>query len=966
MGFQVRSAEQMRRYAFRLDEWNRSLGDGFGWTILLIGDGGPTTREFLLRHGVDLSVKTAHRVRFAFFSDLSERETQRFEWERAYGGRSSRSFLDLLRTTLGRMSGRHHPLDWEGEGWRELRPEALAPFTGSGQIHAHLHDAERFFEGAVPGTDAAAEFAAKLGIGRHVPCLLMFTDLGAPHYHVLPFEDLSASEVYDRVRGWVDAYYEINRELLAHWSSVEQRIHQLSSRAGASLARIRHWPVQRRDDWAQLSLLSESARIARADPDAAAEELESLTRSHRISTRFGDEVRDLRGRVRELCVREEQAARLTRIAERLRETDDPARLSHVLTALARKEHPGLGGSTRQLAKETAALVAGPWPATPEEELFRWWRRHSPPTAKWQVLAQLLSDHGDSGHAEAGRGARTDPAPHPGHAASPHPDHAAFWSALGACPLEADAEDTAGRALAALAAHYGVSPTAPAWTNASANLRHHLTESVRGAQRGAPAWLLRPRPAVLLCECLFTEGPHDDDALRKYLASRPRPAAALRDITDDPEQFAADAKERLARVLARRDAVVRALAEDAHRTATRPVDRATLGRHIGDTLESVRATFRAEVERNGRDQVSREAGIAHLAKDLETAARLDSALRQYDEAVRGVVHPHVDDPLVIPLTGASTVAGALRLGPVPTASQAEEMLHATYEQTREATRRALAGHERAQREGEHWDPDVRFGRVLASVLPAPRAADVLAAFPGSAPDDRATRAAREQRAAEVLGRLSRDELAAVLDRARPAGLPEPRVRPGERITPALVLSVFGLCTAPRVFISYAHEDDGGAHIDRVRALWRLLRSLGIDARLDLPAGEAPQDWALWTHEQYRAADFVLVIASPAYKRRAEGTEAPGTGAGVIWEARLIRGEIYDRPDDWYRRILRVVLPGCSLDDLPDYLGGRTTTYYEVAPLTAEGAERLVRYLTDQPYETGTPIGTVPHLPPRPRD
>lgn len=139
------------------------------------------------------------------------------------------------------------------------------------------------------------------------------------------------------------------------------------------------------------------------------------------------------------------------------------------------------------------------------------------------------------------------------------------------------------------------------------------------------------------------------------------------------------------------------------------------------------------------------------------------------------------------------------------------------------------------------------------------------------------------------------------------------------------------------------------------------------RTPRPAGRrGPQDWALWTHEQYRAADFVLVIASPAYKRRAEGTEAPGTGAGVIWEARLIRGEIYDRPDDWYRRILRVVLPGCSLDDLPDYLGGRTTTYYEVAPLTAEGAERLVRYLTDQPYETGTPIGTVPHLPPRPRD
>ncbi|MFD9632247.1 hypothetical protein [Streptomyces violascens] len=46
----------------------------------------------------------------------------------------------------------------------------------------------------------------------------------------------------------------------------------------------------------------------------------------------------------------------------------------------------------------------------------------------------------------------------------------------------------------------------------------------------------------------------------------------------------------------------------------------------------------------------------------------------------------------------------------------------------------------------------------------------------------------------------------------------------------------------------------------------------------------------------------------------------------------------------------------------YLGGRTTTYYRVDPLTSEGAEQLVRHLTSRPYETG-PLGTVPHLPPR---
>jgi hypothetical protein len=216
---------------------------------------------------------------------------------------------------------------------------------------------------------------------------------------------------------------------------------------------------------------------------------------------------------------------------------------------------------------------------------------------------------------------------------------------------------------------------------------------------------------------------------------------------------------------------------------------------------------------------------------------------------------------------------------------------------------------------------------------------------------------------LLDVLSHQELAALLEHARPDGAPRPRFEPGETATPAVVLSLFGLRVPPRVFISYAHEDDGGAHQEQVRTLWRLLRRMGIDARLDLLAAEEPQDWALWTHHEYRSADHVLIVASPAYKRRSEGTETPGTGAGVIWEARLVRGEIYARPDDWFRRILRVVLPGGSRDDLPDYLGGHATTCYTVDPLTPEGAEPLVRYLTGQPYEIDSPVGPVPLLPPR---
>lgn len=548
-------------------------------------------------------------------------------------------------------------------------------------------------------------------------------------------------------------------------------------------------------------------------------------------------------------------------------------------------------------------------------------------------------------------------------AETHQDHEAFWAGLGERPLSADAEETTDHALAHLAHHYGVSPTAPAWTAATASLRRHLIGSVRRTQQAAPVWLLRLSPPVLLRECLFTGGRRDDDALREFLASSPRPAAAVRELADDPDQLAADTEQRLASCIRQRDAVVLAVSEDAHRTATQLVSRAALAQDIASALERMRAEFQFEVELNPRDQVSRQAGIAHLGKNLEVAAQLDSALRDYHDAARNVVHPHMSDRCVIALTGPSPVAAAIGLDAAPGPPKAAQELHDSFAEMRDATHEALSGHERAQREGERWAPDTRFADVLTAVLPEPRAADVLAPFPGATPAEKASRAVRDRRVAELLDALSRRELAALLEHARPADAPRPRLRPGESATPAEVLALFGLRVPPRVFISYAHEDDGGVHIGRVRTLWRLLLRLGIDARLDLPAGEEPQDWALWTHEQYRSADYVLVVASPAYKRRAEGTEAPGTGGGVIWEARLIRSEIYARPDDWYRRILRVVLPGGSLDDLPDYLGGRTTTYYTVDPLTAPGAEKLVRYLTGQPYETGAPIGVVPLLPPR---
>jgi UPF0755 protein len=168
-------------------------------------------------------------------------------------------------------------------------------------------------------------------------------------------------------------------------------------------------------------------------------------------------------------------------------------------------------------------------------------------------------------------------------------------------------------------------------------------------------------------------------------------------------------------------------------------------------------------------------------------------------------------------------------------------------------------------------------------------------------------------------------------------------------------------SPGVFISYAHDDR--AHEERVRQLWLFLRANGIDAQLDVTAAQQRQEWGEWMTRQVRDAAIILVVASPAYKERAEGDAGPGEGRGLQWEARLIRERLYTDQQQGLTLVLPVVLPGCSEHDLPLWLAPVSATFYLVRELTVAGAEDLLRALTSQPRETVPVLGPVPDLPPR---
>jgi len=136
MGFHAPSSEDVYRYLLRLDEEDRSLTDQFSWSMLLASDYSPICQEFLSTFCLDLCARTADRVRFVFFSDIPEEEfetltfTKLFNRRRRMGGST---VLGWALETLGSRSGNMR-VDFERDGWRDLRPTALRPFSDVAQI----------------------------------------------------------------------------------------------------------------------------------------------------------------------------------------------------------------------------------------------------------------------------------------------------------------------------------------------------------------------------------------------------------------------------------------------------------------------------------------------------------------------------------------------------------------------------------------------------------------------------------------------------------------------------------------------------------------------------------------------------------------------------------------------------------------------------------------------------------------
>jgi SEFIR domain len=148
--------------------------------------------------------------------------------------------------------------------------------------------------------------------------------------------------------------------------------------------------------------------------------------------------------------------------------------------------------------------------------------------------------------------------------------------------------------------------------------------------------------------------------------------------------------------------------------------------------------------------------------------------------------------------------------------------------------------------------------------------------------------------------------------------------------------------PRVFVTYSH--DSLEHKELVREFCTFLRSsAGVDVYLDQWADAGRRDWSLWALEQIREADFILAIASPGYKRRADGLAPPHEGRGLQAEAAVLRDELTRDLAGQTGRILPVVLPGRSVEEIPSFLRPYSATHYLVSEISHVGTEELLAAL-----------------------
>lgn len=164
---------------------------------------------------------------------------------------------------------------------------------------------------------------------------------------------------------------------------------------------------------------------------------------------------------------------------------------------------------------------------------------------------------------------------------------------------------------------------------------------------------------------------------------------------------------------------------------------------------------------------------------------------------------------------------------------------------------------------------------------------------------------------------------------------------------------------KVFLSYAHDNE--SHVRDVQDLAWFLETRGVTVEFDCWRDDIRRDWYAWMLGEIESASFVIVVASPKYRAVGDGGAPGNEHRGVQAETAAIRELLYRDRRTWVNRILPVVLPGRSLDELPTFAQPYSASHFVLPSITDDGAEDLLRVLTGRLRTARPHQRPVPELP-----
>jgi hypothetical protein len=341
MGYYAPSADDVYKYALRLDKHERSLTDRFGLSILFLNDTSPLCLEFLQRYCIDLCVRTADRVRFVFFSHLPQHYFNELaeRMNQGYMFRQPGMLKNVLSMMCFHLRHLFNRFDFERDPWRSIRPEPFRPLRDFKDIKQQL-DWQSDMKSAMPGIEESLKFAQKLGIGQYVPCFLIFSDIGDLHLDVMPIAGMSPEKAYDHVRHWVDQFYTENRETIEHWEGVEKSILDLCRKAKSSLEKIQEWPAQKLKTYNQLQMASRTIfLLEEQDTKACITLSENLERDYSLPYEVRTIIKSLHTDLCKFSEREELCLALQNALNRIQSASDGRQLLIVLNYLKNELFP---------------------------------------------------------------------------------------------------------------------------------------------------------------------------------------------------------------------------------------------------------------------------------------------------------------------------------------------------------------------------------------------------------------------------------------------------------------------------------------------------------------------------------------------------------------------------------------------------------------------------------------------------